>query len=271
MAHTFGSFDFNDGVNYRVVNSPEMQATDRDRFYAEFARREGGKLLAMRDRGKLLTFGGIVSSTTVADLGDKVDALQLAFAKEAQTLIYHVDGDTRRVTATREHLMGRYVAGSNVMWQYEVGFLAATPYAEAAAASQDTQAALLLVTIGGGQFEKTFAPTVGGTAFARPTFTATITTASSYSITDLQIANTSVSPVQAITIIQALVADDVIVFNSDTFVVTVNGVAAAVTKGQFPLLDPVVGATNTIRVRASASSAPTLTPFVTDWTARYHN
>ena len=115
-------------------------------------------------------------------------------------------------------------------------------------------------------FVYTLTPTVGGTAPSRPVYTLTLP-ATDYTIQQIYIVNSSQNPDQQITITRTFLPGDVIVIDCDSFSVTVNG-AAADFDGQFPLLDPRLGTTNTISFYAVAADTPTLTPRI-DWTSRY--
>lgn len=118
-----------------------------------------------------------------------------------------------------------------------------------------------------GTYAYTLTPTVGGTIYSRPAFTITLPSDIDYGISEIRIANTSVSPSVQITITRTFAPGDVLIVNSDTYAVTVNGVAVDF-EGGFPLLDPRAGTTNSIVIYAVAQTAPTLSPII-DWVPRF--
>lgn len=265
--NSYGSQALNDGTNY-IVHKGDWSDPPLVLLGGEYARRHGGKVNATRFGTRTYTWEGSVKSTSHADLQDKWDALVLALSKKGQYLTIQEDTDTRRYLCDAVVVSAPFGVG-NLLWvPYTATATISQPFAEAASASTDTQAALVLSLVSGSEYKAAVNITEGGNAPTPPTFTITVPVTGPYGITQLWMLNTSLSPNRYIRLVQTLAALDVIVFNADTYAITVNGATAAVTEGAFFDLDPAAAATNALEVHALASSAPTLS-VVTTWRSRY--
>lgn len=121
----------------------------------------------------------------------------------------------------------------------------------------------------------TLTPTVGGNIYSRPKFTITLGAVNDYGVTQIQIVNTSVLDANGnypytITVPYAYLPGDVLTIDSDPGTVRLArlGTAQIDFSGQFPLLDPRAGTTNTVIIYVLAKNAPTLAPVMT-WPPRW--
>lgn len=259
--YAFGSLALNDNVNYLVEQAPP-QSPPLELQRLPFASREGSAISYVRIAENQARLRGLVKGTTFSNTEGFLDALikQLYNGEQALKLGYQ---DERYWNARLQTIS--HTKQNGLLYAYDAQFIVADSMGFAASPSTLSDAAQL-VTVSGNLRRKTLTPTPGGSGPCRPTYTITFPGAA-YGTTILTVRNVSVSIPQALTITRTFGATDIVVINCDTFVVTVNG-AVVDFGGQFPLLDPRAGATNSIQIDSTSTSLSTLTVQI-DWRSRW--
>jgi len=180
MSHvyrTFGSFCFDDGLNYLVMGVDGLLSGPADRLSAEFARAPGAKLLASRYASRVVTVRGAVVADTPSEFDAKWEALALAFSRENQQLKPFLSGPARHFVSGPAVLRGPTNAGARpILAEYEADFFLAQPFAVADAPSNDLQSDKLLSLVAGNEYKYAWTIPPGGTVYSEPVFTITVPT-----------------------------------------------------------------------------------------------
>lgn len=259
--YSFGARILDDGVTFFVVEC-EPPAAPVELLEYPLANYEGsvvsGWHYAESDARLRIAVAGATQAATeasvralVADLYRAQQQLKLGYADERYWLA-RLSGQPRITRRTHG------------FFEVEVEMRTQTSFAWAfLPSSLGLQTALTLVS--GTTYHHLHQPAIGGNLYSRPTITITVVAANG--MTQLRIENQTLSPVPALIIDRVFANSDVIVIDSATYSVTVNGVATDY-EGQFPLLDPRISATNDIDIQATATSAPNLNMGIA-WRDRY--
>jgi len=226
------------------------------------------KLLGTRYASREIVIKGWVKGTTVDNLWNNWGALQLKFSGDAKQLKAYRDSADRYYVATLRSLSAPQTV-ENLLWiAYEAIFTVATPFALAAAASQNVQSNKALTLVSGNEYKYGWTIAAGGTVFADAKFTIDIPVGGPYGMTKLWIVNTSLIPPLKLMVTETFAASDQIVIDGETYEVKINGTPAGNTEGAFPVLDPRILLGNELEIHAIATSQPTLS-VTTDWRKRY--
>jgi hypothetical protein len=176
MTASFGGFALDTGA-YKVQRTRgPFDEAEREMIGGEFARRAGGKLLATRYQTKTITIEGSVEAASIDALRTAWVALELALSKEAQQLKVHLDSTDRYYVATKRSLTPPNPTDANnrLFTFYTAVFDVPSPFALAAAPSNDLQADKDLSLVGGSEYKYAWTIPPGGTVFAEPVFTITV-------------------------------------------------------------------------------------------------
>lgn len=226
--------------------------------------REGSLVSHQRHGARVITLTGKVAAASKSALETAYDSLLKALNSGEQNLkIGREDERYFRARLTEEvWVEGRWLR----LLTYRARFLAADPFAYAAAELDETDNTALS-SDGGGSYHKDIEVAPAGSIYSRPRFQIVVPAATAYGITSITIRNVTIPQAVALVVTRNFVASDTLIVDSSDFSVTVNGDQVDYS-GAFPLFDPRDGATNDIRVTALASATPTLN-CTFEWTPRF--
>lgn len=257
--YAFGSANLHDRVSYFVTRArPPVVPTELLRM--PLARFEGSAITQTRYGENTATIEGRVKGTSLANLEANLDALLLNLTNGQQNL--KLGRQDERYWQARLQGSPSFERRSPDSFAYSAEFLVANPFGNAAALTTPANDTSAMSSLGGGLYRKTVVETAGGNIYARPRWTLTITTLGG--TTQVTVRNTTTG--EALIVARAFALNDILVVDSETQVVTVNGTAADYS-GTFPLLDPRLGA-NSIQLDALAASLPAIT-YARQWRSRF--
>lgn len=261
--YSFAGLNLNDGTAYKVSGPGQIVAATPDVLRQALARREGSIKVQRRYAEKMLRLSGRVLGATKAAKESNFDALVLTLGYGEQILKNGWEderyflGELMTLNPLRQH--------GTLDLPFEADFLLADPFAYAPSTSieSDTNA---LTQVSGNHRSKSFNVTVGGTAFAHPGITLTITNLGT-ATSAIWVVCADLPGTPTLTITRTFALNDVIVIDPREQSVKVNGAEVDYT-GTFPWLDPRVAADNTLEIHSTSTANPTIEADV-DWIPRY--
>lgn len=258
---TFGSFNFNDNVNYFIIEKPFSMNPVSETFY-KIARFEGTKRTSAITNERSITVKLRVIGTSRADLETRLNTLYTALSVQQQALsLYAIDGRYWIADCVAAEALEQ--GGSPIATTLQLTFIAQQPYAISPTMSTVSTGTVTLTNSGGNNWVfPTRNITGGGNVFARGTVV--ITKLNTGTWTSLALTNTTDSTTITVTTNLPSAINDFMQFNCDPTML--NGYTALKNQtgnptaftGAFPSMEPGTNQWNitivsTTSVQASAT------------------
>lgn len=205
---------------FNVKKITHENADSRELNLQGLARQRGGILLNAEYMPKVIRLSGIITGTDNSDLEGNIDEFKELVSRQAKNLDVSYEAGTRRFVATcqkinieREYFNLNYAP-------YEIEFLIPSGVGKNTTVTTTTLSGLTSKTYSNSL-------TVGGTVVPKMKVTISVTAASAITACFLLVNGFK------ITLTNALVANDIVIFDAETMKVTLNGVEQDYT-GIFP-------------------------------------
>lgn len=266
---SFGSRVLNTGINYVVdeINDRESSAVELNVYpllVKEGSIVGGGPRYA----AKVITVKGRIIARSPGNRQLLYDRLVRDLNNGIQSLRVGADDDRYYLARLQGSVKPTY---DHEVWQetvYEASFLAADAFAYASDPSTKT-GNVGTSFVSGDTYTATITVSIDGSGPARPRFTITLPAVGGpYGVTQLSIKNISIDPLQEIIISRAFANSDILVVDSESFEVFVNGILVNYS-GMFPLFDPRAGLTNDIVLTIIATIIGPNLDYTFDWINRW--
>lgn len=211
MQVLYDSVDLN-AYPYSIKENPHHSVSDREMFLYDLSRERGGVAVVAEYKPKIMSFEGMIRGTSYADLDAKIDTFNELMSRQGKNFDFDHAGGTRRYRncVTRAHVYKRE-ATDIVYARFKLDIVA--PEGVGITPTLTNQS----------EDGKTTTPytdtvTIVGSATPRPIITITIVAKTgTLNSCSFQIGS------EKITLSTALVATDVVVINTGTKKVTLNG------------------------------------------------
>lgn len=212
------------------------QMPDREFSSAARVRQDGAILTYAAFRDKTITLTGKVIGTSQTDLDQRLDAIKLQLAAFEANLDIDYNGGSRRYVATCDGSNTTFTRISVLAATFTMTFICSSAY------GTDTSATTVVSATAVTTSPKSITTSVfGGTApYQLPTISYTLTSFTGATSNTITFANSTTG--QSISISRTWAAADVVVVNTLTKSVTVNGTAVDY-QGVFPWFAPGVAGT----------------------------
>lgn len=212
MKVLYDSVDLN-ASPYSVKENPHHSVSDREIYMYNLSRERGGVAVVAEYKPKVFSFQGMIRGTSYADLDSKIDTFNELMSRQGKNFDFDHGGGTRRYRncLTRAHVYERK-ATDIIYAKFRLDIIAPDGIGITPTMTNQSVNGTTTATYNG-------SITITGSAKPRPVITVTVT-AKSGTVNSLSFQLGS----QKITLSQAIVANDVVVFNTETKKVTLNGV-----------------------------------------------
>lgn len=256
MAITYGTFDLDDRVNWftQEIRYPTA-APEIGR--EPYAYREGSARTGRRWPEATVTLEGVLLDQ--AGVASRFDTAQRILGAGPANLTYATN---RYWIAELESLAA--VRVSPRFWRWTADFALLDPFAYSVNAIVDNDV-VDMVSIGGGQYQKTRVVSPDGSAPARPIYQVSVG-GGAVVVSRWELSNTTLGQTMAIQ--RTFASGDSIVVDTVAMTVKVNGVEVE-WSGALPLLERRLGTTNSLRQTATATGGVPTLPMTTTWRPRW--
>lgn len=207
---------------YTVSELPHESVAQRDIFLYELARERGAVIISSEYRSKQFVIEGLIKGTSQADLDSKIDTFKELISRPAKNLDVDYSGAVRRYKNCYAIANGITRTGRDITRaKYQITIVVPDGVGYASTLTTVTNNGITVASYAG-------SITIAGTAKPKPKFTITVSAVTgTLNAVSLQQGNLKID------IAQALVATDVLIIDTETKKVTLNGVEKDYT-GQFP-------------------------------------
>lgn len=227
MTVLFDNVDLN-ASPYTVIEIPHESVAQRDVFLYELARERGAVIVSSEYRSKQFVIEGLIKGSSMADLDSNIDEFKELVSRPAKNLDIDYGGGTRRYKNCFAIGHGILRGGRDITRaKYQITLVVPDGVGYNSALTTVTNNNITDASYAG-------SITIAGTAKAKPVFTITIDAKTgTLNAVSLQAGNLKVE------LAQVLVATDIVVIDTESKKVTLNGVEKDYT-GQFPEFGPGV-------------------------------
>lgn len=212
MQVLYDSVDLN-AYPYSLKSNPHHSVADRESFLYDLSRERGGVAVVAEYKPKSFSFEGMIRGTSYADLDANIDTFNELMSRQGKNFELDHAGSTRRYLNcfSRAHVYER--GATDIIYaKFKLDIVCPDGVGFATAITNQSHDGETGATYNG-------SITITGSAKPRPIITVTLT-AKTGTVDSLSFQLGS----EKITLSTALVANDVVVFNTDSKKVTLNGV-----------------------------------------------